>query len=236
MLFIDKNRLPRLITAFAIALMLPLSAAPLVAQRAAPAGTGDPFKETAMLKPPAGTRVAVIEFEDLGCPACAHAFPIVHAAVAHYNIPLVRRDFPLAQHIWTFDAAVWARYLQDKVSPKTADDYRAAVFAAQTGIATKDDMIAFTRRFFQSHGLQMPFVPDATGQFTKEVTEDRSLGERLGVVHTPTIIVCNQHEWVHVTDVSLLYQTIEQVTAQAGPAGPAKSATKKTTAAAKPGN
>jgi protein-disulfide isomerase len=234
MLFTDKDRLRHLVAALALA--LPLSVAPLMAQRAVPVGTGDPFKDTSMLKPPAGARVAVIEFEDLGCPACGHAYPIVHAAVAHYNIPLVRKDFPLAQHIWTFDAAVWARYLQDKVSPKTADDYRAAAFAAQMGISTKDDMLAFTRRLFESHGVQMPFVSDTTGQLAREVKADFDLGQRLGVQHTPTIIVCNQHEWVHVTDISLLYQTIEQVQAQAGPAAPAKSATKKTTTVAKPGN
>jgi protein-disulfide isomerase len=209
---------------------------PLMAQRTAGTQPGDTFKDPSILKPPAGARVAVLEWEDLGCPACAHASPFVHAAVAHYNIPLVRRDFPLAQHIWTFDAAVWARYLQDKVSAKTADDYRAAAFQAQMGIVTKDDMLAFTRKFFQSHGVQMPFVPDASGQLTKEVTADYNLGMKLGVQHTPTIIVCNQHEWVQITDVSLLYQTIEQVQAQAGPAGPAKAPVKKSAAAAKPGN
>jgi hypothetical protein len=137
-------------------------------------------------------------------------------------------------HIWSFDAAVWARYLQDKVSPKTADEYRGAVFAAQMGIASKDDMLTFTRRFFQSHGLQMPFVPDPTGQFSTEVKADRSLGEKLGVQHTPTIIVCSQREWVQVTRVDLLYQTIEEVMAKAGPvtqvkATPAKKAPAKTT-------
>jgi protein-disulfide isomerase len=211
---------------------LPLRA-PLFAQKAAPPGTGDAFKDTSMFKPPAGARVAVVEFEDLECPACSHAFPIVHQAVAHYNIPLVRRDFPLQQHFWSFDAAVWARYLQDKVSQKTADDYRGAVFAAQTGIASKDDMLAFTRKFFQSHGLQMPFVPDPTGQFATEVKADRAVGERMGLQHTPTIVVCSQREWVQVTDVSMLYQTIEQVEAQAGPITPAKSPVKKPTVPSK---
>jgi len=178
-----------------------------------------------LFKPPAGAKVAIVEFEDLECPACAGAYPVVHKALAYYNIPIARRDFPLQQHIWSFDAAVWARYLQDKVSPKVADDYRGQVFAAQAGINSKDDMLGFTRQFFQKHGLQMPFVPDPTGQFTNEVKADRTLGEKVGVQHTPTIIVCNQHEWVQVTDTSLLYQTIEQVQADAGSAtAPAKKA------------
>jgi protein-disulfide isomerase len=214
-------------------IVLCLIALPVFAQRAAPAGTGDPFKDTTFFKPPAGVRVAIVEFQDLECPACAHAFPIVHQAVAHYNIPLIERDFPLRAHIWSFDAAVWARYLQDKVSPKMGDDYRGAIFAQQLAISSKDDMLAFTRRFFQSHGLQLPFVADPTGQFTKEVIADRTLGEKIGLQHTPTIIVCSQKEWVHVTDVSLLYQTIDEVTAKAGPATPAKTTpVKKTTTAA----
>ena len=146
--------------ALTIAMAALLAASPVRAQRYVPKpNEGETFKDTSMLKPPAGAKVAIIVFEDLECPACAHAYPIEHQAAAHYNIPIVRRDFPLGgTHIWSFDAAVLARYLQDKVSPKTADDYRGAVFAAQTGIASEEDV-----KFYPSlptHGLQLPFVPD----------------------------------------------------------------------------
>ena len=207
--------LPALLFAFTFVI-----AAPARAQFNAPTQ----FKDTSMIKPPVGSKVAIWEFEDLECPACAHAYPIVHAAIEKYHLAFVRHDFPLPMHIWSFDAAVWARYLQDKVSPKTADDYRGAVFAAQAGIASKDDMLSFTRKFFQSHGLQMPFVSDPTGQLTKEVEADRTLGDKLGVQHTPTIVVCTQRGWVHVTDVSLLYQTIDQALAEPGSGAPAKKA------------
>ena len=80
-----------------------------------------------------GAKVAIFTFEDLECPACSRAFPIVQGAVEHYKIPLVRHDFPLKMHIWSFDAAVNARYLQDKVAPKTAEEYRGAVFACDRG-------------------------------------------------------------------------------------------------------
>jgi hypothetical protein len=219
-----------MLVAAAVAITLTFTAAPGFAQRAAPAGTGDPFKDTSMFKPPAGARVAILEWQDLECPACAHAFPIVHAAVAHYHIPLVEMDYPLGgAHIWSLDAAVWARYLEDKVSPKMGDDYRGAIFAAQMGINSKDDMLSFTRRFFASHNLQMPFVPDPTGLLMKEVQADKALGTKMGLMHTPTIIVCTQHEWVHVTDVSLLYQTIDELEARAGAAEPVKTAAAKKT-------
>jgi protein-disulfide isomerase len=229
---IDANRRHLLVAALALGLLGTFAAVPGFGQISAPPGTGETFKDTSMLKPPPGVKVAVIEFQDLMCPACAHAFPIVHAAVAHYNIPLIERDFPLPGHamLGSFEAAVWARYLQDKVSLKVADQYRGAVFAGQSGIANKDDMLNFTRRYFQSHGLQMPFVPDPTGQFAKEVNSDKAMGEKLAVYYTPCIIVCTQHEWVHVTDVSLLYQTIDALEARAGADAPVKTATvKKTT-------
>jgi hypothetical protein len=195
----------------------------------------DAFKDTSLFKPPAGVRVAIIEWQDLQCPACAHAFPIVHQAIDHYKILLEEKDFPLPQHavLGSLDGAVWARYLQDKVSPKMGDDYRGAFFAGQAGITNKDDAMSFTRRFFQSHGLQMPFVADPTGALMREVQADKAMGDRVGVNQTPTIIVCSQREWVHVTDVSLLYQAIDQVLAKAGPTAPAaKTTTVKKTATA----
>ena len=81
-----------------------------------------PYRDTSMLRAPAGVPVAIYEFEDLECPACAHAFPVVHTAIEKYKIPLIRKDFPLKMHIWSWDAAVIARYIQDKISPQAAED------------------------------------------------------------------------------------------------------------------
>jgi protein-disulfide isomerase len=191
-----------------------LATLPATAQFSAPPNTANNFKDTSMVKPPVGAKVAIYEFEDLECPACAHAAPIVHAAIERYKIPLVRHDFPLKMHIWSFDAAVTARYLQDKVSPKVAEDYRRDVFANQTAIASKDDLQNFTRKWFQSHGQNMPFVMDPAGLFTQEVKSDYTLGERIGLTQTPTIFVVTQKAWIQVTDVSQLYSTIDTAIAQ----------------------
>jgi protein-disulfide isomerase len=200
------------VVAVAVAMTLSLAAAPLLAQRYVPKPNDqETFKDTSMLKPPAGAKIAIFEMADLECPACAHAYPIIHSAMAKYNIPFVYRDFPLPMHIWSFDAAIWARYLQDKVSPKAADEYRGAVFAAQSGIASKEDMLNFTQKYFRSHGISLPFVVDPTGELKKEVEADRSLGDKLGVKYTPSIVVCTQKEWVHVTDVNYLYTTIDEL-------------------------
>lgn len=185
-----------------------------------------------MVKAPPGARVAIYDFEDLECPACAHAFPIVHEAAQRYKIPILRHDFPLKMHIWSFDAAVIARYMQDKISPQAAEDYRRAVFANQVSIASKEDLNNFTQKYFRSHGHEMPFVIDPAGRFAAEVRADYTLGERIGLTQTPTIFVVTQKNWIHVTDVSLLYQAIDTALAQTAsqPATPAKTrraATKK---------
>jgi protein-disulfide isomerase len=207
----------RIVLAATLLLALPLSA---VAQ------TG-PYRDTSMLRAPAGVPVAIYEFEDLECPACAHAFPIVHAAVEKYKIPLIRHDFPLKMHIWSRDAAITARYLQDKVSPATAEEFRGAVFAAQQSIASKEDLANFTRKFFQSHKLNQPFVVDPAGLFAAEIDADYTLGERIGITVTPTIWVVTQKNWVQVTDVNQLYSTIDNMQSQIAQSTPAPAANSK---------
>ena len=152
----------------------------------------DNFRDTTILRPPAGDKIAIIVFEDMGCPACAHAHPIERQAAEQYHVPLVRYDYPIPAHIWTFDAAVDARYLQDKVSPKLADEYRSAVFASQRMISGKDDLQQFTRQWMQQHGQKMPFVLDPNGALAAKVHADYELGRRLNVEYTPTIVVVSR--------------------------------------------
>src|ERR1700733_9891450 len=183
------------------------------------------YRDTSMLRAPAGSKVAIFEFEDLECPACAHAFPIVHTAVEKYKIPLIRHDFPLKMHVWSWDAAVIARYIQDKISPQAAEDYRRAVFANQISIASKDDLNAFTQKYFQSHGRTMPFVIDPNGLFAAEVRADQSLGERINLHQTPTIFIVTQKGYTEVTDVAQLYAMLDTAIAENPAPAPTKTRT-----------
>lgn len=208
--------------------LAPLAAAVLLALFPAvptPAQMSQPttYKDTSMVKPPAGARVAIVEWEDLECPACSHAAPIVHQAAEHYRIPIVRYDMPLRMHIWSHDAAIIARYIQDKISPAAANEYRAAVFANQQSIASKEDLQTFTQHFFQAHGRAMPFVVDPNGTLAAEVQTDYNLGERLGLVHTPTIFVVAQgHPPQEVNDINNLYSMLDTAIAETGGPEPAK--------------
>src|ERR1700760_4733464 len=137
-------KLPR----FAAALLLLLAPFLLRAQTSVPPNQVSAHKDTSSLKPPAGAKIAIIEYEDLECPRCAQAFPVVHEAVKHYNIPLIECDFQIPYHHWSHDAALCAHYLKAKVSPALAEEYRREVFASQSRMSSRDDVQHFNQAFF----------------------------------------------------------------------------------------
>lgn len=147
-----------------------------------------------LLKPPTGSKVAIVVFEDLGCPACAHTHPFEINAAKAANVPLLRYDFPIEGHVWTFDGAVCARYIQKRLSPALADQFRGDVFKAQQSISNKDDIRQFTQHWLQQHGQQMSFVLDPTGDLAREVRSDYDLGLRVNVRYTPTVLVVTKDQ------------------------------------------
>jgi protein-disulfide isomerase len=161
------------------------------------AGTGprDNFRDTTVLRPPAGSKVALIVFEDLGCPACARAHPFEVDAVKQTHVTLLRYDFPLPAHIWTFEGAVCARYVQETYGPQAAEEFRSAVFKMQSVISSQDDIHRFLSTWLTQHGKKMPNVLDPTGKLAREVSADRTLGQRLNVEWTPTIVVVTRNNY-----------------------------------------
>jgi protein-disulfide isomerase len=149
----------------------------------------------ALPKPPSGDKVAIVVFEDLGCPACAHAHAIELDAAIKAHVPLLRYDFPIPSHIWTFQGAVCARYIQSKISPAMAEEYRKDVFASQRSISSKDDLQRFTQAWLQRRHQQMPFVMDPDGSLAKAVTADFDLGRRVNVEFTPTVVVVTNDKY-----------------------------------------
>jgi len=190
--------------------------------------------DTSVLRPPKGSKVALLVFEDLQCPDCARAAPLLHEAAKKYNIPLVQYDFPLPMHNWSFEAAVDARYFDTK-SKKLGDDYRLFIFANQPQI-TPQNLRGMTERFAADNKVVFPFVVDPSGELTAKVKADYAIGQRVGIEHTPTIYVVSDTTrgtpFVEVVDRTQLYQLIDKVTKEAGPATPAPKAT--ATAAKKP--
>jgi protein-disulfide isomerase len=213
--------------------LLGLAAALLLAVPAAHAQFGPPpttqVHDASALRPPAGARVAIVEFEDMECPDCARANPLLREASEKYGIPWVRHDFPLPFHAWSTQAAINARWFDTK-SKKLGDEYRDAVFASQTSIADLNDLRVFTEKFAQQRSIAMPFALDPQGKLQAEVKGDYALGQRVGIEHTPTIwVVTNGSHaapFVEVVDRSKLFQLIDTALAETKVATPAKVAHK----------
>jgi len=200
--------LRRLVCTF---LLLLLSAAALAAPRG-----------TRALRPPKGARVAIVVFEDLQCPDCARANPLLEEAARTYKIPLVRYDFPLPMHNWSFQAAIMARYFDTK-SQKLGDELRDELFKHQVEI-TPENLRPFVEKFASEHKTSLPFVIDPKGDLERLVKADYQLGQATGIQHTPTIyIVSNSttgQPFVEVVDRANLYRMIDDMLEQAGPATP----------------
>ncbi len=174
--------------------------------------------DTSMLRPPKGSRVAIIVFEDLECPDCARAAPLLHEAAKQYNIPLVQHDFPLPQHPWSFEAAVNARYFDTK-SPKLGDEYRLYIFKSQPYI-TRQNLRGVTEKWATDHNLTLPFVVDPEGALAAKVKADYQLGQRIPLDHSPTIYIVSDsvrgRPFVEVVDRTHLYEMIDQVMKESG--------------------
>ncbi len=146
----NRPRSPRARLSLAIALAaLSASAAffcPVVAHAQFGAPPTTQVHDPSALKPPPGARVAIVEFEDMECPDCAAANPLLKQAAEKYHIPWIRHDFPLPFHNWSFQAAVNARWFDTK-SKNLGDDYRDYIFANQPSIETPAQLAQFTQNF-----------------------------------------------------------------------------------------
>lgn len=168
-------------------------------------------QDPSLLKPPKGAPVALVVFEDLQCPMCRTDSPLEEQAAKTHKIPLVRHDFPLPMHNWSYNAAVIARYF-DSQSKELGNQFRDFIFQHQPEI-TPDTLQNFAQRFATEHKVDLPFVVDPQGKFAAEVNADKELGKKIGIQHTPTIYIVSSRNpsrpFVEVTDTSKLFEMIE---------------------------
>jgi protein-disulfide isomerase len=221
------------------ALFAVVSAASAHAQFSAPS-PGTQVHDTSALHPPAGARVAIVEFADMECPACAHANPILVKAAATYKIPWVRHDFLIPNHIWSPTAAVNARWFDTK-SKALGEEYRNEVFANQSSIYNLDKLREFTENFAKNNKIALPFAMDPQGTIAAAIKADGDIGRRLGVTKTPTIFIVTSNSkgapFIEIEQPdNQLYPAIDQAladTASPVKAAPAKKPVAKTSTTAK---
>jgi protein-disulfide isomerase len=202
---------------FAVTTVAFLATTPAQAQFGGPsAPAATQVHDPSALKPPAGARVAIYEFEDMECPVCGNVNPLLKEAATKYNLPWLRHDFPLPYHAWSMQAAVNARWFDTKTK-KLGDDYRDQVFANQASITTLDVLRKFTEKFAADRHISLPFAVDPQGTLTAAVKADFALGQRIGIEHTPTIWIVTSGSkgapFIEVIDRNRLYQIIDQALA-----------------------
>jgi len=169
------------------------------------------------LRPPKGSQIAIVVFEDLQCPQCRREAPLVQQAAKTYKIPVVRHDFPLPMHNWSYEAAVIAHYF-DSHSKQLGSDFRDYIFEHQPEIFPTN-LRQFSETFAAALKVDLPFVVDPQGKFAAEVNAERDLGRSLHLEHTPTIYVVSSkakgHPFVEVKEPSdELFRSIDAMKAE----------------------
>ncbi|HXW99644.1 MAG TPA: thioredoxin domain-containing protein, partial [Candidatus Acidoferrales bacterium] len=166
-----------------------------------------------VLRPPKGSQVAIVIFEDLECPMCRRTSPLLEQASKTYNIPVIRHDFPLPMHPWSYQAAVMARYF-DTHSKAVGNEFRDYIFENQLEINVQN-LRSYAEKFAAAHKVDLPYVIDPQGKFAALVNADKSLGQAIRIDHTPTVYVVSSRNpnrpYVEVKDNNQLYSTIDAV-------------------------
>ena len=168
-----------------------------------------------VLRPPKGSPIALVVFEDLQCPQCARAAPLLAQASQTYKIPLMRHDFPLPMHNWSMNAAIMARYL-DTHSKALGNSFRDYIFEHQREILP-DNLRSFAEKFATEHKVQLPFVLDPDGKLAAQINADKNIGKSINLDHTPTIYIVTDKKtnpYVEVKDLGQLFAMIDAVKRQ----------------------
>jgi protein-disulfide isomerase len=185
----------------------------LLALIAMAAGSRATSQETvdSVLRPPKGAQMAIVVFEDLQCPMCRRTAPLVEQASKTYKIPVIRHDFPLPMHNWSYQAAVMARFF-DTPSKQLGNEFRDYIFENQLDI-TPQTLRGYAEKFATAHKVDLPFMIDPNGKLAAEVNADRDLGKAIKLDHTPTVYIVTSRNsskpYVEVKDNNQLYSTID---------------------------
>lgn len=135
--------------------------------------------------------VRVIIYQDLECPDCARWHGIFETQIIpRYGarVGFEFRDFPLPQHLWSFNAAVLARYF-DTRNLRIGMAWRDYCFTHQNEL-TPDNLLDAATAWARPYGVtraELAQAFDRTDLFAL-VQADQARGKQDDVKHTPTIL------------------------------------------------
>ena len=91
------------------------------------------------------------------------------------------------------------------------------MFSNQTQI-NPDNLRRYADTFAAAHKMALPFVIDPQGKLAALINEDKNLGQRIGLDHTPTIYIVSAKPGVKPvevpSDMNQLYAMIDSALKQ----------------------
>lgn len=180
--------------------MVPFGADPFAADRTKLAAG-----VSGVTKGPADSKMLIVEFADLECPACKASAPVM--AKLREDFPQAKfifQSFPLPQHLWAARASSYLDCI-GRVNPDQAYTFIDSVFTHQkdiedavrktdaSGKATVDDAAVTEqlRHFAETAGAD-PAKTEAcaaTPETAERIARSQELGKALGVNSTPTVFL-----------------------------------------------
>ena len=143
-----------------------------------------------VLRPPKGSQVAIVVFEDLQCPDCKRAAPLLAEAGRTYKIPVVRHDYPLPMHknTWAASNAAACADEQGKFW-----DMHDQLFNAQdqwNGQATSRPKGKFME-YAKALGLKMDQFEACfdSKKYQPRIKANELMATRRGASQTPTFVI-----------------------------------------------
>lgn len=135
-------------------------------------------------------KIAVVEFADFQCPACASSAPILKELKKQYgdNVNFVYRYFPLSSHKHALPAALAA---ESAAGQGKFWEMEEKLFANQQEWSESTDPVPFFEKYAKEIGVDSEKVKNDVKNKTNEsrIREDYNDGVSLGVNSTPTFFV-----------------------------------------------
>jgi protein-disulfide isomerase len=159
---------------------------------AAPGGHSRPAPDADPVAGNPHAKIRVIVYQDLECPDCAQWHGVfLRQIIPEFgkDVAFEFRDFPLPQHQWSFNAAVLARFFDEK-SLNLGMAWRDYCFTHQDTL-TPDNLISRAAAWAAPHGITRAQLDLA---FTRSdlfalVEADMQRGRADHVEHTPTVLL-----------------------------------------------
>lgn len=141
---------------------------------------------------PANAPVTIVEFADLECPVCAHAFSVIETMVnTTYKgkVRLIFKNYPLNGHAWAIKAAEAAECARLQ-NPAAFWDF-ARYFYANQGSLNPKNLQEHVDKLANAQKLDQPSLKACmdSPQTEVRVKQDQNDGNSLRVRSTPTFFV-----------------------------------------------